>query len=104
MDETIQKKMLEAIRFRKPGTMVLVSGDGNGREEGKGFIPVLEKAVAAGWRVEVVSWKRNTNRYLVEYARAHGSFTDLEPSYYELTFVCGWRRAGERAGRPGNVF
>lgn len=95
VDSTIQKKMLNAISTRKPGVMVLVSWDGNGYMEKKGFIPVLEKALSAGWKIEVVSWISNTNRYLMNFALTKWRFINLETAYYNITFIRNYRLVGE---------
>jgi hypothetical protein len=51
VDQMIQFAMANRILDAKfPGTMILLTGDGAGYNDGKGFIKALERATSHGWR------------------------------------------------------
>lgn len=88
VDEIIQLQMANRILdASSPETMVLLTGDGSGYTDGKGFIKQLERARNHGWDIEVVSWDRGCNRYLKAFAETHGSYRALEPAYNNVTFI-----------------
>lgn len=94
VDQSIHLAMLERITdSEEPGTMVLLTGDGNGFMDGKGFIKQLERAVRKNWKIEVVSWDIGCNRHLRKFAEDNGSYVSLEPSYEKVTFINGIRQA-----------
>ncbi|WP_164705838.1 NYN domain-containing protein, partial [Pseudomonas viridiflava] len=69
VDQSMHLAMLERITDAdEPGTIVLLTGDGNGYSEGKGFIRQLERAVKKNWQIEVVSWDAGCNRHLKDFA------------------------------------
>ena len=67
--------------------MVLLTGDGNGYSDGKGFIKQLERAHKHGWQIEVVSWDAGCNRQLKNFAEQNGVYRSLEPAYEKIIFV-----------------
>jgi hypothetical protein len=69
------------------GTIVLLTGDGSGYDDGKGFIKQLERAKKHGWAIEVISWDAGCNRYLKQFAETHGVYRSLEPVYNCVSFV-----------------
>ncbi len=88
VDEIIQLAMTERILDAKqPGTLVLLTGDGSGYIEGRGFIKQLERAHKHAWDIEVVSWDAGCNRHLKEFAQKYGTYRSLEPVYDKVTFV-----------------
>jgi hypothetical protein len=87
VDEIIQLQMANRILDVPPATMVLLTGDGSGYTDGKGFIKQLERAKKHGWAIEVVSWDAGCNRYLKAFAQANGTYRALEPEYEKVTFV-----------------
>lgn len=92
VDQAIQFAMANRIiDAEKPGTIVLLTGDGSGYQDGKGFIKQLERAVKKGWKIEVVSWDAGCNRYLRQYAVDNGTYVSLEPHYDEITFHAALR-------------
>lgn len=94
VDQSIHLAMLERISDAdEPGTMVVLTGDGNGYMDGKGFIKQLERAVKKGWKIEVVSWDAGCNRHLKKYAQDNGRYISLEPSYLNVTFINNHRSA-----------
>jgi hypothetical protein len=88
VDEIIQLSMANRILDVKPaGTVVLLTGDGSGYTDGKGFITALERAHNHGWGVEVVSWDAGCNRYLRRFVEQNGRYRPLEPVYEKVTFI-----------------
>jgi hypothetical protein len=88
VDEVIQLKMANRILdITPPETMVLLTGDGSGYTDEKGFIKQLERAKKHGWAIEVVSWDCGCNRHLKEFAQANGTYRALEPAYNNITFI-----------------
>ena len=68
-DRALQVEMLhDCIRDRDhPGIMVLLSGDGAGYLQGKGFQVTLEQVYRMGWGVELLAWGNNCNRRLLRW-------------------------------------
>jgi hypothetical protein len=66
---------------------VLLTGDGAGFNEGKGFIKQLERVLKSGNEIEVASWDLGCNRYLKEFALANGVYRSLESVYDNITFI-----------------
>ena len=94
VDEIIQLKMANRILdCESPETMVLLTGDGKGYNQGIGFIPQLERAVKRNWKIEVISWGIGCNKALREFASNNGVFRELEPVYENVTFIEGFRLA-----------
>ncbi|CAG8445971.1 14454_t:CDS:2 [Acaulospora morrowiae] len=60
VDELIHLKILESLLdYHAPATLVLASGDGKDAEYFQGgFHKCVIKALERGWKVEVISWKR----------------------------------------------
>ena len=57
VDEILQMKLLESlVDTRKPSTIVLASGDAAEAEYSGGFLKNVERALAKGWKVELVAW------------------------------------------------
>jgi hypothetical protein len=44
-----------------PSTMVLATGDGAEAEMSDGFLAHVERALKRGWKVELISWRQQTN-------------------------------------------
>jgi len=94
VDEAIQLAMTHAmLDAPTPGTMVLLTGDGAGYKDGKGFIMELERAQKRGWAIEVVSWDAGVNPRLRKFAETHGKYRSLEPVYEKVTFIEQKRRS-----------
>jgi NYN domain len=88
VDEMIQLSMANRVLdVDAPGTMVLLTGDGSGYTDGKGFIKALERGHRHGWTIEVVSWDAGCNRYLRHFAQNNGTYRPLEPEYEKVTFI-----------------
>lgn len=88
VDESIQLKMANRLLdLEQPETIVLLTGDGAGYSDGKGFIAQLDRAIKKGWRIEVVSWDAGCNRHLKRFAQANGLYIPLENAYEKVTFI-----------------
>ena len=88
VDEAIHKKILERIvDVKTPETIVLLTGDGNGYAQGKGFIRQLERAVDYHWAIEVISWNIGCSKALKEFAIRYGTYRALDPVYDSVTFT-----------------
>ena len=62
MDEILHLKILESVvDAPTPSTIVLATGDAAEAEYSGGFLKMVERALAKGWRVEVVSFRHNTS-------------------------------------------
>ncbi|KAL7272734.1 hypothetical protein RUND412_004450 [Rhizina undulata] len=62
VDEVLHLKILESLVEGPPSTIVLVSGDAAVGEYSPGFFKAVERCLALGWMVEVVSFKTNLSR------------------------------------------
>ncbi|MDP9931564.1 NYN domain-containing protein [Variovorax paradoxus] len=92
LDQCLQVHMLRAISdFAEPQTVVLMTGDGAGYDTGAGFHADMERMHAAGWGIEVVSWKNHCRRALRDWAAANGVFVSLDDHYEYVTFLEGGR-------------
>ena len=62
VDEILHLKMLESVvDATTPATIVLATGDAAEAEYSSGFLRMVERALAKGWKVELVSFKHNTS-------------------------------------------
>ncbi|KAL1656194.1 hypothetical protein SLS61_001266 [Didymella pomorum] len=62
VDEILHLKMCQSIiDTDEPSTMVLATGDGNVAEMSDGFLAHVERALKRGWKVELISWRQQTN-------------------------------------------
>ena len=94
VDECIQLEMANRVLdVAVPETMILLTGDGSGYLDGKGFIKQLERAKNRGWNIEIISWDAGCNRHLKAFAHANGIYRPLEPAYLNVTFINNQRRA-----------
>lgn len=88
-DERLQLAMLrDALKYKdEPGTIVLLTGDGRGYDEGKGFFKTLEDVHSLGWRVELLSWNHSCYQRMKEWVREVGVFVALDDFYESVTFL-----------------
>lgn len=56
VDELLHLKMLQSVCDDSPGTLVLATGDAAEAEYSDGFLKNVERALSAGWAVELVAW------------------------------------------------
>ena len=62
VDEILHNKIYESIiDAESPSTIVLATGDGAEGEFSVGFVATVERALNRGWKVELVSWKKNVS-------------------------------------------
>lgn len=89
VDEALHKALLErAIDTKdREETFVLLTGDGAGYMKGEGFIKELERVLALGHPIEVVSWNAGCSKMLKDFAQKNGSYRDLESVYEYVTFL-----------------
>ena len=69
-----------------PGIVALLTGDGAGYVEGRGFHSTLERMHKRGWRVEVLSWVNSCNQGMRRWAETNGVFVPLDDYYEAITF------------------
>jgi len=67
VDEILHLKMCQSMvdqinRNEKPTTMVIASGDSAPAEFSDGFLRNIERALSAGWNVEVIAWTDGLGR------------------------------------------
>lgn len=88
VDDVLQLAMANRVLdVQPPQTMVLLTGDGSGYTDGRGFIKQLERGHGHGWGIEVVSWDAGCNRHLKRFAEQNGTYRSLEPVYEKVTFI-----------------
>jgi len=92
VDEALQSGMWETLECFRPGIVVLLSGDGAGYAQGRGFHVVLEEMHTAGWAVELAAWQASCNTALAEWVGLVGQVTLLDDVYLSVTFLEGVRR------------
>ena len=87
-DQWLQLRMLEDgwDYNGNPGIVALLTGDGAGYVEGRGFHSTLERMHRRGWRVEILSWQHSCNRRMRLWAEANGVFIPLDDYYNAITF------------------
>ena len=66
-DERLQLQMMADTLQNSPGVAVLMTGDGKGREKGRGFHFALELMRRKGWRVELMAWERGCHSQMREW-------------------------------------
>lgn len=87
-DRWLQLRMLEdaADYNGSPGIVALLTGDGAGYVEDRGFHRTLERMHRRGWRVEVLSWVHSCRRGMRVWAEQNGVFVPLDDYYDAITF------------------
>ncbi len=92
LDQCLQVHMLRAINdYKEPQTVVLMTGDGAGYEDGVGFHADLERMYDSGWGIEVLSWEHSCNNKLKKWAGTNGVFIPLDDHYKSISFIKGLR-------------
>ena len=87
-DRWLQLCMLEDALDNNgvPGIVALLTGDGAGYAEERGFHRTLERMHKRGWRVEVLSWAHSCNQGMRRWAEENGVFVPLDDHYEAITF------------------
>lgn len=95
VDQAIQLFMYRHVRKhkKKPGTIVLCTGDGSGYFDDKGFLFDVKGFIEDGWDLVLCSWDAVCNKRLKKFAEEHGQFIKLEDYYDSITFIQGGRKA-----------
>ena len=88
-DQWLQLRMLENgwDYMEDPGIVVLLTGDGAGYNEDRGFHRTLERMYQRGWRIELLSWEHSTNHRMLEWVQANGVFVPLDDYYDAVTYT-----------------
>ena len=86
-DERLQLRMMTDTLRHPPGVAVLLTGDGKGRERGRGFHFALELMREKGWRVELLAWRRGCHPQMREWARRNGVYIPLDEHYRSVTYL-----------------
>ena len=88
-DYWLQLRMLEdTIDYNdNPGIVALLTGDGAGYNEGRGFHRTLERMHRRGWQVEVLSWEHSANTRMREWVETNGVFVPLDDYYEAITYT-----------------
>jgi NYN domain-containing protein len=93
VDQALQTRMLRlGYDYDPPETIVLLSGDGSGFEEGIGFFADIVRLKRIGWNVEVLSWRDHCKRPMREWAESNALFVPLDDFYSSVTFLEKLRR------------
>lgn len=88
VDQALQTRMLRlGYDIDPPETIVLLSGDGSGYEEGTGFFSDVKRLHKLGWKIEIAAWTPNCKRAMREWAQTDGIYIPLERFYSEITFL-----------------
>lgn len=94
VDQALQTRMLRlGYDYESPETIVLLSGDGSGFEEGVGFFADIKRLHKFGWNVEVLAWKDHCKREMKNWAVENGLFVPLDDFYGSVTFLEKLRNA-----------
>ncbi|WP_165448306.1 NYN domain-containing protein [Rhizobium leguminosarum] len=94
IDQALQTRMLRlGYDFTPAETIVLLSGDGSGFEEGTGFFADVRRLHKIGWKIEILSWRDHCKREMRIWAEANGLFVPLDDFYSSVTFLEKLRRA-----------
>ena len=101
-DLHLQREMLMDGMLNKPGTAVLLTGDGAGWAYNKGFLPVLKAMKQRGWQIELLSWSHSCNTRLRQWVVQNGHFTNLDTFYPSITFLKPSDNRQEWGGRPSS--
>ena len=100
-DQWLQLRMLEdGLDYNSnTGVVVLLTGDGAGYIEGRGFHSTLLRMQRRGWKIEVLSWAHSCNGRMQQWAEANGVFVPLDDFYGAITFREPSRHGHELAPR-----
>ena len=86
-DVHLRERMLGDLADKEPGVVVLLTGDGRGYNEGKGFYKNLERMHQKGWRIELLSWEHSCHKGMRGWVEENGVFVPLDDFYEAITFV-----------------
>ena len=86
-DMQLQLRMMTDLVSQSPGIAVLLTGDGKGREEKRGFHHTLELMHARGWRVELLAWGQTCKPQMRDWVRKNGVYVPLDDHYESVTYL-----------------
>ena len=87
VDQCLQVHMLRAIvDIQPPGVAMLVTGDGAGYAQSKGFYADLERMHKLRWGIELLSWDVACNKRLKKWSEKVGDYIKLDDFYEYVTF------------------
>ena len=90
-DTRLQNAMFhDAIEHKDdPGVIVLLTGDGRGYDEGKGFFKTIEgiHSLGLGWKIELLSWEHTCFSRMKYWVQKNGTFVLLDDYYESITFL-----------------
>jgi hypothetical protein len=92
-DHLLELEILRLGYDSVPSTIALLTGDGAGWNEGKGFLADSKRLVEKGWNLEVYPWDVACNSGLKSYALERGKYIPLESYYDYVTYIAGGRKA-----------
>lgn len=92
-DYLLQNHLLRLGYEQDTGVVALLSGDGAGINEDKGFFADLKRVSKRGWQVEIYAWQESCHKGMRAYAEKNWRFTNLTDSYFHITFIQGERAA-----------
>ena len=87
---------MDVVSASSPGVAVLLTGDGKGREEKKGFHYALEKMHSWGWRVELLAWGQTCKPQMRDWVRKNGVYVPLDDHYESVTYLTKFRNSPPR--------
>ncbi len=93
VDQALQTRMLRLGYDYDPQTLVLLSGDGRGDEDGTGFFADSKRLSRTGWNVEILAWTANCSKRMLSWAQENGVYVPLENFYGQITFIEQKRKA-----------
>ena len=98
-DMQLQLRMMTDLVSQPPGIAVLLTGDGKGREEKRGFHHTLELMHARGWRVELLAWEQACKPQMRDWVRKNGVYVPLDDHYESVTSLKASRYTPEREAK-----
>lgn len=100
VDAVLQVAMLRAAfdNNGSPQTVVLLTGDGRGFEDGAGFHADLERMHKKGWEIEILAWEGSCNKKMKDWGNSVGIFIPLEDYYNSITYTEDYERVIREQG------
>lgn len=89
VDILLQNEMLRLMidLEKNPDTIAIITGDGAGYLNGRGFLADIERAQERGWNIEVYSWDGTCNKNLKNFAQEKGKYISLDDYYFSISFI-----------------
>ena len=96
VDNALQLQMYRtAYNEEFPQIAVLMTGDGAGYYDEKGFLKAFVDLYNKGWGIELLSWEHSCHGELRDFVEKNGVFISLDDYYESITYV-----KGERIAKP----